>query len=145
MDLAAARRRLQAEYAAEQQEKHDADRPVVAPPDSPQTVSLRVVSMLFVLVGVSLLAAGYWLLGRPKPPDRANLADAYAETLPLAELHDLGGMYVGVAEWEWPGHSNANLARGSCDQLASQLTLSPVGTLLLRDPSGGFVVECGLR
>jgi hypothetical protein len=145
MDLAAERRRLQAEHAAEQQEKHDAERPVVAPPPSNQTVSVRVISMLFVLVGLSLLSAGYWLLGRPKPPDRDNLADSYSQTLPLAELHDLGGMYVGVAEWDWPGHNSAKVASGTCDQLASQLTLSPVGTLLLRDPNGVFVVECGLR
>ncbi len=109
------------------------------PPEPDNTRQVRL------LVGVLLLMATVltWeLLDLSGEPALTNFADRAADVLPLLELHQLDGGWVGVVDTDWEGLTDTSIAEAACARLAVRMETTPSGTISLFDVDGMPVVEC---
>jgi len=106
-----------------------------------------------VLVAVAILLAGLGgIIGATKWMSRAvptvgppNYADQLALVLPLVELNNLDGEWIGVTGESWAGLSDPARATADCGDALARIEeeLAAAGTLALLSPDGAPVVECG--
>ena len=98
-----------------------------------------------LVVGLgAIVAITHWMNRSLPELDHDNHAVRVPSVLPLAELNNIGGNWVGLARPEWNGPGDPAIATRDC-VAALKLIVAEVeadGTLLLLDPDGAPVVEC---
>ena len=64
--------------------------------------------------------------------------------MPLLEMHQLDGGWVGVVDPDWGGVYDSAMADEACARLALRMELKHSGTISLYDIEGSPLVECSL-
>jgi len=98
-----------------------------------------VVAGLGAIVGVSA-----WMERQAPDAGPPNHADRLTTVLPVTELNNLDGAWIGVMSPTWAGLTDPKRAASDCDAALVHIAddLSADGSLTLLSPDGEPVVEC---
>ncbi len=115
----------------------DVFKPEVVTP--PRSIPWGTYALL--LVAACTIAVVFW--PRQQGGERENLVDQLGFENLLEELYRVPGGWVGTCKSSWPGSHDEKVAYKACDELAKMLAPAPKETIMLLQPEGIPMVECG--